>query len=467
LSITLLLLVLYSAALVAAGLLVSRRVRGAGEFFVAGRSLSGGLVFVTLLAANVGAGSTVGAAGLAYEHGLSAWWWSGSAALGCLVLGLVVAPRLHRLAAEGGFLTLGDFLDRRFDRSVRGLIASILWLGTLSILAGQLIAMAWALNVMLGVPKAWGCVFSGAVLVTYFSAGGLLASVWVNLIELAVLLVGFLLAVPYAWTAAGGWTGLAGAAGADRASAYGDLTGMGLAAILPFLVTFLPSFAVSPGLVQKTFGARSPSAAARAALGNAAALAVFAFVPTLLGMAARRLLPDLPNRELALPGLLGSELPPWLGALGLAALFAAEISTADAVLFMLSTSLSKDLYKTFLRPQADDRTLLRVGRVTAVAAGVLGVGLAVVLPTVADALKAFYGIMTASLFVPVLVGLLSSRPTARHARWAVVLAVAATAAGLLLLAGSPHAGWAPFALGMATGLAAFAPAWWRNVIASS
>ncbi len=52
------------------------------------------MVFATMLAANIGAGSTVGAAGLAYRHGLSAWWWSGSAAIGCLLMGLLVAPAL-------------------------------------------------------------------------------------------------------------------------------------------------------------------------------------------------------------------------------------------------------------------------------------------------------------------------------------------------------------------------------------
>src|SRR5512134_3239255 len=107
-SATVLLLLVYGAALVAAGTWTSRRVSSSSQFFVAGRSLSGGMVFATLLAANIGAGSTVGATGLAYGHGLSAWWWSGSAAIGCLVLGLVVAPRFHRLAVEHQFLTVGD-----------------------------------------------------------------------------------------------------------------------------------------------------------------------------------------------------------------------------------------------------------------------------------------------------------------------------------------------------------------------
>jgi SSS family solute:Na+ symporter len=429
---------------VASGAYVSRRVRRAGDFFVAGRSLPGGLVFVTLLAANIGAGSTVGATGLAYRHGLSAWWWSGSAAIGCLFLGLVVAPRLHRLAAERGLLTVGDFLEWRFDRSVRGLVAAILWLGTLAILAGQLIAMAWALEVVLDLPKAWGCVLSGLVLVAYFSGGGLLASVWVNVLELGVLLAGFILAVPYAMRAAGGWPALA-AAGADPA--YGSLTGMGWGGILGLVVIFVPSFIVSPGLIQKTFGARTAAGARGAALLNAAALAAFAFIPPLLGMSARALRPGLSNPELALPSLLTlpEVLPPWLGALGLAALFAAEISTADAILFMLSTSLSQDLYKSFLNPGADDRTLLRVSRWTSVAAGALGVGLAMLLPTVVDALKTFYGILTATLFVPLLAGLLWTRPTARHARAAVVVSLLVVVASRAWLSGSPLVSWLPFA----------------------
>jgi SSS family solute:Na+ symporter len=60
----LLIIVLYSAGQIALGLWVARRVRGTGDFFVAGRRLGPGLLFATLLAPNFGVGSTVGAAGL-------------------------------------------------------------------------------------------------------------------------------------------------------------------------------------------------------------------------------------------------------------------------------------------------------------------------------------------------------------------------------------------------------------------
>jgi SSS family solute:Na+ symporter len=429
--------VLAAVVFVGTGLFVSRRVTKADDFFVAGRRLPGSLVFATLLAANIGAGSTVGATGLGYRYGLSAWWWSGSAALGCVVLGLVVVPRLQALAAARGFLTVGDYLEARYDRSVRGLVGSVLWLGTLAILAGQLIAMAWAFEVLFGLPKAVGCGLGGLIVVTYVAGGGLLASVWVNVLELGLKLVGFALAVPFAWRAAGGWDAMA----ASGPPSYGSIVGMGAGPIVSLLLLLGPSFVVSPGLIQKTYGARSTAAAQAGVLANALCLAAFAFLPALLGMATHALRPNLAHAELALPTLLRDLLPPWLGGLGLVALFAAELSAADAVLFMLSTSLSKDLYKGFVNPGADDALLLRVGRRASVVGGLLGVGLAVLIPSVVDALKTFYGILTAVLFVPLLAGLLSEKPTAGQARVAVVAAVATTVALPLFAPQAPA--WLP------------------------
>src|SRR5438552_1972602 len=238
------LLVAYCLLMIAIGLGVGRRVKSAADFFVAGRHLGSGLLFSTLVAANIGAGSTVGATGLGYRDGLAAWWWVGSAGMGSLVLAFTVGPRIWRIARERDLRTVGDFLEHRYGRAVRVVIAVLLWLGTLAILAGQLIAMSRILH-------------------------------------------------------------------AD------------------------------------------------------------ACVPPLIGMAARALHPGLPSDELALPTVLTLDLPPLLGSLGLAAVVSAEASSADAILFMLSTSLSQDLYRGLLRPKATDAEILRVARVTAVVAGAL------------------------------------------------------------------------------------------------
>lgn len=106
-----------------------------------------------------------------------------------------------------------------------------------------------------------------------------------------------------------------------------------------------------------------------------------------------------------LPTVLREQLPAWLGALALAAVFSTEVDTCDAILFMISTSASKDFYKRFLRPEASDAQLLRVARLTAAMGGLVGVVLAVVLQTVIGALTIFYSLLVVTLFVPILGGL--------------------------------------------------------------
>src|SRR5438105_7375994 len=131
-------LVVYSLILMALGLWIGRRVRGAGDFFVAGRRLGPGLVFATMLAANIGAGSTVGATALGYTYGVSAVWWVGSAAIGSLVLATWIGPAMRREAATHQLRTVGDYLEHRYNASVRTFAAAVLWVGSLFILAGQL-----------------------------------------------------------------------------------------------------------------------------------------------------------------------------------------------------------------------------------------------------------------------------------------------------------------------------------------
>src|SRR5438094_7948742 len=104
-------LISYAVLMIALGALVSRRVHGSSDFFVAGRGLGAGLIFSTLLAANIGAGSTVGAAGLGYRDGLSAWWWVGSAGIGSVILALTVGPKIWSVAKEHNLYTVGDYLE--------------------------------------------------------------------------------------------------------------------------------------------------------------------------------------------------------------------------------------------------------------------------------------------------------------------------------------------------------------------
>ena len=122
------LLLVYLACIILIGLWIGRTVRTAADFFVARRALGPGLLFSTMLAANIGAGSTVGATGLGYRDGLAAWWWVGSAAIGSVLLAFWIGPALYRVVIRHDLRTVGDFLEYRYGPSVRVLIGVLLLL---------------------------------------------------------------------------------------------------------------------------------------------------------------------------------------------------------------------------------------------------------------------------------------------------------------------------------------------------
>ena len=401
-NLTLVLLLAYAAGLIGLGVWIGRRVESSGGFFVANRRLSAVLLFSTVLAANIGVGSTVGAASLGYRDGLSAWWWVGSAAVGTAILAFWIGPRIWRVATRNGLYTVGDYLEHRYGRSVRAIVTSLLWIATPTALAAQLIALAKILEFVAGVPE-WAGVLTGAVVMTvYFTAGGLLTSAWVNMVQLVVLTLGFAIAVPWALIAAGGWSAVVAAAPETRD--YMSFWQGGSSGWI-YLALVAPNFIVSPGIIQKAYGAVDERAI-RIGLGaTAVALLAFAIAPPLFGMIARVYDPNLIDIEHALMLVLTTGLPTMVGSLGLAAVVSAEISSADAILFMLSTSLSKDLYKRFLRPDASDAQVLKVARAAAVGGGALGVLLALVLPSVIGAISIFYALMAVCLFVPLVAGL--------------------------------------------------------------
>src|SRR5215469_6055568 len=197
-NIYLIILIAYSLILIAIGAISSARVRQSGDFFVADRKLGGTFLFVTMLAANIGAGSTVGATGLGYSIGVSAWWWVGCAGIGSLILAFSVGPKIWRVAKENDLYTVGDYLQLRYDKRIRNVGAVFLWLGGLVILSGQLIAIAWILNVVAGISKPTGCLLGAIVVTAYFTVGGLHSTVRVNVLQLTIKLVGFCMALFFA-----------------------------------------------------------------------------------------------------------------------------------------------------------------------------------------------------------------------------------------------------------------------------
>lgn len=439
--------------MIALGLIIGRRVTGTSDFFVARRQLGPGLIFSTMLAANIGAGSTVGATSVGYSGGIAAFWWVGAAALGSIGLAFWVGPAMRREAAAHDLRTVGDYLEYRYSPAIRGVVALLLWVGSIFILAGQLVAIGSILETVAGLPSAIGCAIGGVVITAYFASGGLWSSARVNVVQLAVKLGGFAIAVPLAISALGGWSAVTHVRSND--ATYWSFWRYGPPGLV-YLATLAPSFMISPGLLQKVFGAKDDRSV-RIGVGlNALGLLLYAAVPAVLGIVARGQFPDLKSPNDALPTVLMFLLPPIVGAIGLSAVFSAEISASDAVLFMLTTSLSQDLYRRFINPAAADRRVLQVARVTAVSAAALGVALAIALGSVVDALRIFYTVLTVSLFVPILAGLYAPHASTLEAGTSIGCGIVVTVATQFATGGRGIAGLTPDVLGVAAALIGFA-----------
>ncbi len=122
------------------------------------------------------------------------------------VVSAFLGPKLWEIANRRALSTMGDFLEYRYNRAVKAVIAVLLWLGTLAILAGQLIAISWILHVVIGLPKWLGCTVGGVgrnrLLLCWRPDGG----GHVNVAELTMTMSGLLLAVPFALHSLGGWS---------------------------------------------------------------------------------------------------------------------------------------------------------------------------------------------------------------------------------------------------------------------
>jgi SSS family solute:Na+ symporter len=268
--------------------------------------------------------------------------------------------------------------------------------------------------------------------VAYFVMGGLKSAAWVNRIQLVVILGGFLIAAPLASQAAGGLF----VSGAESSFLFGANVGW------QSLLLLAPAFFLSPGLLPKAFGARSSAALTRGVAWSGVALLAFAWLPVMLGMAARQLHPELATAEMALPAVLAANVPLAIGSFALAAVLSAELSSADAVLFMLATSGARDFYRGFLKPSASDAEVLRVARWLAVAGGLAGFALTFYLDSVVEAITLFYQLMIVTLFAPILGGLVMPR-AGRWSALAAMLVGVATLVTTSLATGGAGWGWAP------------------------
>jgi len=217
-SIYLLAVILYLAALTVVGFWRSKSVRTGDDFLVAGRSLPARVLVFTLLSTWIGSGSLFGGAGLGYRAGFPALWQSAGAWVG-IALVYFIAPRVRRIAQY----TVPDILELRYGPAARVLGTITTVLAYVTIAAYQFRGGGRLLTAVTGMDPGTGALITAAFCVVYTSLAGMLSIAYLDVGNGLMMLVGVSAAVGYLIEHQGGVGAAFSALRPDQLSVFGSL----------------------------------------------------------------------------------------------------------------------------------------------------------------------------------------------------------------------------------------------------
>jgi len=392
----LLLLAGYLAVLIAVGLKFSRRMKGTRDFFLASRSLSGRLVFLSLTASWFGATSILVTMDDAYRSGVSALWLIGVPAVATvLLLAVFLAGPIRRLDAP----TLPALVEARYGRAVRH-AASVLLLWYMIVLASsQMVALGQFLEPFLGLPYAWGLGLGTAVVLVYLLGGGLFSVVATDVLQCLLLAAGMAgLSVHLSRLSSVG--GIAAAARLAGRTEYFRFFRDGERNAL-IALSFVLAWTISPIAWQRIQAAGSVGKARRGLLAAAGAFALLYGLVVFCGVSSLEVFSGRTFGHPLVSEIIASKAGIWGGGLLFIVVIAAVLSTMDTALNTGAQTLTQDIYfEAFPRAGTDGRSGVRAGRLATLLVALAAFGIAVRLPSILQTLGLASEILAEGLFVP-------------------------------------------------------------------
>ncbi len=417
----------YFAVLFVIGRVSLARTTTEADYWIAGGKLGWLVGGATLAATHASAGTFVGTAGVIHGVGWSFCWLVLSIPLAYWFVAAVLAPRFTRQRE----LTLPAFIERRYySRKARALSAAIILVANIIYIQAQIVAGGVIADVVLGVPALWGMLIFAAVLIAYTMVGGMIAVAYTDLLQLVVMSVGAVMAVPIVLSQVGGLGGLLATLPEVRPTVFSwdvlpplHLVTMGIALAL--------GSATTPQQLVRLYTMRDMPTIRRGVLMAIVVATGLNLLVFILALASIVLFPDLPSGDQAMPKLIATALPPLLGAILLASITAAMMSTVDSLLIVAGAALSKDIYQSLLgKERVDERRRLWIDRLGIVVVGITpvllllaGIGAGELVQFI---VLLFSALMAACFFVPVVAGVYWRRATREGAIAAMLGGLAAT-----------------------------------------
>ena len=339
------------------------------EFLLAGRRLPLWMAIFTMSATWLGGGFINGTSEYTASSGLvwvqAPWGY----ALSLIIGGLLFARKMRKYR----FSTMLDPLEQRFGKQVAALLFIPALSGEIFWTAAILTALGTTFATIVGMDTTSSIILSAAIAIAYTALGGLWSVALTDIIQLVLLFGGLLLAVPFALDSVGGWDNAweiyhnnfgAAASFLPTSEALGnyywnwwDYALLLIFGGIPWQVYF-----------QRVLASKDEQTAVRLSIIAGIVCLVAAIPAVLIGIVGNvadwqhLALNAPPDAASTLPWVIRYLTPTWVSLIGLGAVAAAVMSSADSSILSASTMAGWNVYRPLVHPSIDSKTLFRLIR---------------------------------------------------------------------------------------------------------
>ena len=406
---------------------LTRRLSRGGmiAYLLAGRSLPSWVIAPLLTGLAIGGASTIGVAERAYTVGISAGWYNAAWAAGALLVGLTAARRYRQLEIT----TLPELFEKHYNVSGRvvgvfGQLVLQLVITSLQYVAGGAILSSLLPGVF---SFQTGMLVTAVVFVGITLIGGFWAAGLTNIINVTFIYAGVLLGAFMAVGKVGGFKNIISSLPAQHPGF--DLGAIGWGLIVAWFVVMCTTVFSVQSIVQISFAAKDSGAARKGFILGALIIFPIGFISAVIGVAAAIMHPGIIATE-ALPRTVLS-LSPFVAGVILAGLWAADVSTASALLVGSATLVVGDIIKRFVAPDLSEKREQLTSRIAVLVLSLFTYILAISVSGILKTLLIGLTLTTAYTLITLMTIFWPQVCRRSHATWTLLMAMLALALWLI------------------------------------
>lgn len=450
-----LIIVVYGIVILGIGLWVSRDKSGheksAEDYFLASKSLPWWAIGASLIAANISAEQFIGMSGSGFAVGLAIASYEWMAALTLLIVGKYFLP----VFIEKGIYTIPGFVEQRFSSQLKTILA-VFWIALYVFvnLASVLYLGGLAMETIAGVPMMYAVIGIALFAAAYSLYGGLSAVAWTDVVQVIFLVLGGFVTTYMALNAVTDGGIIEGMKMIikeapqkfdmilDKSNPqYSNLPGIAVL-VGGLWVANLYYWGFNQYIIQRTLAAKSLKESQKGILFAAFLKMLIPFLVVIPGIAAyvivndpemlarlgeagQNNIPSLNQADKAYPWLM-QFLPVGFKGIAFAALAAAIISSLASMLNSTATIFTMDIYKPFMNPKANDKQMVRMGRLSATVALIIAIIMTPLLGGIDQAfqfIQEYTGIVSPGILAVFILGLFWKKATNKGAIIGAVLSI--------------------------------------------